>query len=85
MHAVVPKRRRGGPRESAADFRSGYLNALNTLHIDPAQSARLAECLSGRPFESCGRGELEPVLERVRRLLYEHALDGSKRAADAPK
>ena len=85
MDAVVAKRRRVRPCESAAAFRSGYLIALDTLHIDPAQSARLAECLSGRPFESCGRGELEPVLERVRRLLYEHALDSSKRTADAPK
>lgn len=77
MHAALLNRHTRRPHDSAAEFRSAYVAVLQIVNIEPAQSARLAESLSGQPFESCGRTELEPVLERVRCLLHDHALDGS--------
>jgi hypothetical protein len=60
--------------DAAAELRSGYLALLGSLNIRPADGARLAECLTGRSFEACGRSELEPVLHHVGTLLHRLAV-----------
>jgi hypothetical protein len=57
------------PALDDAAFRAAFVQTLEHVHLDAAQSVALAEHLTGRPFVDCSPTELGHVLLRVRDLL----------------
>jgi hypothetical protein len=55
--------------EAAAQARADFVHAIVQLNLTAKEAARLAECLTGRPFEDCGAAEICSAAEQVLSLV----------------
>ena len=56
-----------------AEYRARFVCAVAHLGLDPDGARRLVEAVSGRPFQDCGRAELEPLLLHLRGIAWQLA------------
>ena len=71
-NSPTPSRVRMVPADPDAAFREDVLQLLTRLDLEPAQAIALVEAVTGRPFESCGRMHLVPLLQQLLELVHAH-------------
>ncbi len=61
---------RTAPVEPAAEYRAGFLRAVEHLCLNVEGARRLAEAVTGQRFEDCGQAELEPLVRELSAIAH---------------